>query len=393
MKSTLRQKDLAAQPTNKIVAPSGFDYSENKSQNILLPLRLFLGVTFVYAGIQKITDPQFFHKGTPGYIGNQLIGFAHGSPLHNILMHQLLSHAVLLGWAVALGEIAIGLGTLFGFLFRPASFFGLLLSFIFFLTASWHVYPYFYGADIVFVFCWITVLLSGPRYMILPSIDGWLLKNLFSGRLLYPGNFFEWIIAVILSGDWKPAQASANNNVGQSRMVSRRNYAMQVRERRRSFLYGILTGGATVVGLSIVASVLHVFGNDSTAATGSATSSTASQASSTTGSSSTSASTGTTIGKVSAIPKNSATTFTLPSSGDPGVLIHLPDDQFVAYDATCTHAGCQVGYDQASHNLICPCHGAEYDPANGASVLQGPAPSPLTSVKIQIDNSGNILME
>jgi thiosulfate dehydrogenase (quinone) large subunit len=31
----------------------------------LFPLRLFLGATFVYAGIQKLSDPGFLHPGVP----------------------------------------------------------------------------------------------------------------------------------------------------------------------------------------------------------------------------------------------------------------------------------------------------------------------------------------
>src|SRR6516164_8168266 len=83
---------------------------------VMLPLRLFLGITFVYAGVQKLTDPQFFHKSTPGYIGNQLIAFAHGSPLHDLIIRTAVPHATLFGYAVAFGEIAIGLGALFGLL-------------------------------------------------------------------------------------------------------------------------------------------------------------------------------------------------------------------------------------------------------------------------------------
>ncbi|TMD51475.1 MAG: hypothetical protein E6I93_10835, partial [Chloroflexi bacterium] len=56
-------------------------------------------------------------------------------------------HATFFGALVALGELAIGIGALVGFLLRPASFFGMLLSLMFFLSASWNVYPYFYGAD------------------------------------------------------------------------------------------------------------------------------------------------------------------------------------------------------------------------------------------------------
>jgi Rieske Fe-S protein len=37
-----------------------------------LPLRLFLGGTFVYAGLQKLLDPGFLTQGAPTYIGSQL---------------------------------------------------------------------------------------------------------------------------------------------------------------------------------------------------------------------------------------------------------------------------------------------------------------------------------
>src|SRR6516165_2170919 len=63
------------------------------SGRVLLPLRLFLGITFVYAGIQKLTDPQFFNPRAAGYIGKQIMGIANGSPIHNFLLHIALPHA------------------------------------------------------------------------------------------------------------------------------------------------------------------------------------------------------------------------------------------------------------------------------------------------------------
>ena len=148
------------------------------SKRVLLPLRLFLGITFVYAGIQKLTDPQFFNPTATGFIGKQILAFAHGSPIHSILLHVALPHALFFGAVIAFGEIAIGIGTLVGFLFRPAAFFGMLLSLLFFLSASWHVYPYFYGADIVFFFAWTPLLLAGPLGSGLPSIDAVMVRRM-----------------------------------------------------------------------------------------------------------------------------------------------------------------------------------------------------------------------
>src|SRR5215467_2122519 len=50
---------------------------------VLLPLRLFLGITFVYAGLEKLTDPHYFDLGAAGSIGIQIQSFALGSPLHD----------------------------------------------------------------------------------------------------------------------------------------------------------------------------------------------------------------------------------------------------------------------------------------------------------------------
>jgi thiosulfate dehydrogenase [quinone] large subunit len=81
-----------------------------------------------------------------------------------------------------------------------------------------------------------------------------------------------------------------------------------------------------------------------------------------------------------------AVTFEIPSDGHPGVIVKLPDGSFVAYDATCTHAGCTVAYDGTSL-LACPCHGSKFDPAAGAGVVSGPAPRPLAQLPIKVDQA------
>src|SRR5256885_16640547 len=76
----------------------------------LLLLRLFLGITFIYAGIQKLSDPGFLHPGAPTFIGTQLNGFAHGTPGGFLLRTFAIPHAQLAGVVTALAEIAIEIG-------------------------------------------------------------------------------------------------------------------------------------------------------------------------------------------------------------------------------------------------------------------------------------------
>jgi thiosulfate dehydrogenase [quinone] large subunit len=83
--------------------------------------------------------------------------------------------------------------------------------------------------------------------------------------------------------------------------------------------------------------------------------------------------------------------FNDPISGDPGVLVKLADGTIVAFDAVCTHAGCTVEWDPGYDLLVCPCHGAAFDPAHDAQPVAGPTRTPLSPIPIQVDTaSGRI---
>ena len=75
--------------------------------------------------------------------------------------------------------------------------------------------------------------------------------------------------------------------------------------------------------------------------------------------------------------------FTFKDSGNPAVLVHLKSGNFVAYSAVCTHQGCTVAYKGGK--LACPCHGSVFDPAKGAEVVAGPAPTPLPEIPVKVE--------
>lgn len=65
------------------------------------------------------------------------------------------------------------------------------------------------------------------------------------------------------------------------------------------------------------------------------------------------------------------------------VLVRGEGDDVRAFSATCTHQGCQVS-EVTDGQIICPCHGSVFDAETG-EVLDGPAPSPLEPVEVEVE--------
>ena len=62
-------------------------------------------------------------------------------------------------------------------------------------------------------------------------------------------------------------------------------------------------------------------------------------------------------------------------------------DGVVAYSAICTHQQCPVtDWLRSVQMLQCPCHQSRYDPRQGAKVVGGPAPRPLPSLPLRLNN-------
>ena len=70
------------------------------------------------------------------------------------------------------------------------------------------------------------------------------------------------------------------------------------------------------------------------------------------------------------------------ANGRTVVIFRIEDRKVLAYDATCTHAGCLVA--PAGTTFECPCHGSTYNGSDG-SVITGPAQSHLTPLTAAID--------
>jgi len=367
------------------------------SEWALLPLRAFLGLTFLYAGLQKLANPNFFNAASGISIQNQLSGAARFSPIHGLL-HAMLPYAGTIGLVVAYAEIAIGLGTLLGFYARTAAFGGALLSFNLFLAVSFHTSPYYTGADLVFFFAWLPLMLGGAGQQL--SLDGYLTRIVRANHrvpgpelVAIPFAQVQQLCGNLTAGACRALSGAACRAdacpvlLGASAPIATPVTLTSV-ERRR-----VVLGGATAVAAGTAALLL----GGTTAALGKliggAKTPSAAPASSTT---TTTAPSGTPvkghlIGAVSAIPVGGAATFTIPATGDPGIVFHKADGTFVAYDTVCPHAGCQVGWSKGASLMVCPCHGSQFEVANGA-VVAGPASQGLTALTV-IEHAGHLYLQ
>ncbi len=81
----------------------------------------------------------------------------------------------------------------------------------------------------------------------------------------------------------------------------------------------------------------------------------------------------------SSIPKGAS--MIMAVSGRPAIVVHSKKG-FRTFNATCTHLGCLVKWDESANGFICPCHQGQYD-ENG-QVIAGPPPAPLIEHSVRV---------
>jgi thiosulfate dehydrogenase (quinone) large subunit len=298
----------------------------------LLPLRVFLGATFLYAGLSKIFDTHYLDDTSPLGVHAQMLHAATTSPI-GPLVSFTAEHPTVTGLIIALGEVAVGLGTLLGLFTRIAALGGFLLALSFFLTVSWTTRPYYFGADIVFAAAWTPLLIAG---------DAGLLSA--TARL-----------------------RAAIRRRRQPDLTSQQDDDVE----RRTLLWGGLIT-ATTAALGGAAGTVIALTRRTTTDPNPSQDSPGQPTDPGTNSHKV-------IAAVAAVAVGSSTSFTTPN-GAAAYLLRPSTDTFLAFLAACTHQGCPIA--PAGPGFRCPCHGSTFD-GNG-QVTGGPATKPLNNVPVQV---------
>ena len=145
-------------------------WRDTATRYALLPLRVFLGVTFIYAGLDKLTDSAFMKASGAGSVGETMRAVRDSSAIP-ALVDLSLKSPVGFGYAIAFGELAVGIGTLVGLFARIAALGGALISLSLWLTVSWSTEPYYYGNDLAYLMAWLPLILAGASVF---SVDAML---------------------------------------------------------------------------------------------------------------------------------------------------------------------------------------------------------------------------
>ena len=302
---------------------------------LLLPLRLFLGFTFTYAGLDKLSDPHFFAAANdPLSVAAQMQSFQETSPI-GPLVGIAADHPTAAGVMIALAELAIGLGTLVGLLARLAAVGGALLALSFLLTVSWQTRPFYYGSDIVFLFSWTPFILVGSAGVL--SLDAFL--------------------------------------------ANRRRPDEALLSRRALIRYGAAAVVLAAVGLN--AAWVAVANRDKLPSKSTAGSGASPAPSAAPTASSSAPSTAEVIVATNAVPVGAAVLVTDPATGQQAHVLQPTAGKFACLSAICTHSGCTVAW--AGNAFNCPCHGSKFDALG--KVLRGPAARPLPAIPVKVEGS------
>lgn len=356
------------------------------SGHALLPLRLFLGVTFTFAALQKMANPAFFDKNSAGGIYAQLLHADGHSPLTFLLSH-LLQFSTPLGWLMAFGELAVGLGILVGLWGRIAAIGGAAIAFSLFLSVSFHTNPYYLGSDLVYCMAFVPFIVAGTPVL---SLDAWITAKAARSTktpdpTVVPVTFgtVRTVCGNLGGRNTCSATGAACAPKGcpflladHASLVTRRT--PDAEDRRKVVL------GGTVAAAAAAAAVVGGVVTEAIGKANAAPTTTTTPVTLPNGGGGGSTANGASIGAASSVPVGGSATFTVPGgSGAPGIVLQPTAGSFVAFNATCTHEGCPVSYAQSQNLLVCPCHGSQFNPANG-QVEVGPAVTALTEYTVTV---------
>jgi len=154
-------------------------FSNTRAGLLWLPIRIFLGFEWAVAGWEKLTGKGWVDGGAAlvGYWNNAVKIPPTGRPpitfdwYRSFLQVLIDNHAEgAFGWAIALGELAVGVGLLVGALVGVAAFFGIVMNMSYLLAGSTSTNPIMFALAIGLILAWKVAGHYGVDRYLLPML-------------------------------------------------------------------------------------------------------------------------------------------------------------------------------------------------------------------------------
>jgi thiosulfate dehydrogenase [quinone] large subunit len=156
-----------------------FLFGNSRAGLLWLPIRIFVGFTWLEAGLHKLGDPGWTQGGAAlkGFWTAAVAVPAQGHAAityewYRGFLNTLLSaHAEgWFAWVVTLGELAIGVGLILGVLTGIAAFFGAFMNMSFLLAGSASVNPVLFTLAVGLMLAWRVAGYYGVDRVLLPRL-------------------------------------------------------------------------------------------------------------------------------------------------------------------------------------------------------------------------------
>ncbi|MEK7547230.1 MAG: DoxX family protein [Patescibacteria group bacterium] len=164
-------------PQSKITK---FLFTDVHAAWIWLLLRLYVGYEWLMAGWAKVTDENGVWVGAKA--GAAVQGFLQGALQKTggahpdvsgwyawFIQNFALQNTAMFSYVIAYGEIAVGLGLIFGLFTALAAFFGAVMNFNFLFAGTVSVNPLFVLIEIFIILAWRTAGYWGLDYFVIKS--------------------------------------------------------------------------------------------------------------------------------------------------------------------------------------------------------------------------------
>ena len=317
-------------------------------------LRLFLGGTMLYAGIDKILlDPRFLQADGAGSIGQTLRYFVtSGGPLAALVEAVALPQPVLIGATMAGAQLLVGVSLLTGSWVRYGALLGACISLTLALTSTWGVSPYYYGNDLPYFVGFLALAALG---------DGGVLRLGAPARGVHDPDRR----AALVSGTGIVAGIAALLVLDRTRAIS------------------AIAGGETPTPTPTPAASATATPSPTPSVTPTPTPAASATA---TPSPTPSVPAGdTAISGASGLTAGQALNF---SAGGTAAVLIKDGSTYRAFERACTHQGTSVDWQAGSGDFLCPSHGARFS-ATG-QVTMGPANTPLRPIEVSVAADGTV---